>query len=258
MGWRWGGIYRAGAPVALMAGVGVCQWRARTGRRVFKLRQDASGECKEEQDNDNPSLAVSSARCCPVTSGRTSRSLHRLHGRSPQCRRHQVEEEWRRQSNPAWSRFSVSNTCPTGQRPGNIALALVPVGPDPGRRGQPNPLGRRCSALRRRCVRNMHARTPSTNCQRLVVDTEHSGFLFRGPPAKQAREKRCRCQRQSQVRAKPIHPSSDTRAIGMPPSRRRTLPTRPLKPQSEFWRAIKTSRSRGKYILGQGIECGQD
>lgn len=127
MGWNlpcWGPCSPDGQGRQAAAGVGVCQWRARTGSRVFKLRQDASGECKEEQDNDNPSLPVSSARCCPVTSGRTSRSLHRLHGRrSPHYRRHQVEEEWRRQSNPAWSRFSVSNTCPTGQWPGNMALA---------------------------------------------------------------------------------------------------------------------------------------
>lgn len=56
MGWNlpcWGPCSPDGQAAA---GVGVCQWRARTGSRVFKLRQDASGECKEEQDNDNPSL----------------------------------------------------------------------------------------------------------------------------------------------------------------------------------------------------------
>lgn len=106
-----------------------------------------------------------------------------------------------------------------GAMAGQYGPGLVPAGPDPGRREQPNPLGRRRSALCRRCVRNMHARTPSTNCQRLVADREHSGFLFRGPPAKQAREKGADASGKAKCE---LSPSSDTRAIGMPPSRRRS------------------------------------
>lgn len=51
MGWRWGWNLPCWGPCSpdgqqAAAGVGVCQWRARTGSRVFRLRQDASGECK--------------------------------------------------------------------------------------------------------------------------------------------------------------------------------------------------------------------
>lgn len=117
MGWRWGWNLPCWGPCSpdgqqAAAGVGVCQWRARTGSRVFKLRQDASGECKggtgQRQsfaacEPVSPSHQRAVAQSRPV--GHPDVSLHRLHGRStsPQCRRHQVEEEWRRQSNPAWS-----------------------------------------------------------------------------------------------------------------------------------------------------------
>jgi len=167
-----------------------------------------------EQDNGNPSLPVSSGPCCPVTvtSGRPSRSLHRLRSLPAirrdccECRRQQVEEEWRRQSNQRGLDSRSRSDAPW-------ATAGQYLWPRPGSRGQParTPLFCPLPSWRAKHARKDPINQPSTSGCR------HRTFRIALP-----RAQRNRLGKRVPLLAVKPRPSSDTRAIGMPPSGRRS------------------------------------
>lgn len=210
----------------------------------------------------SPSHQRAVAQSRPV--GHPDVSLHRLHGRStsPQCRRHQVEEEWRRQSNPAWS--------PVGSR----SRTHVPRGngraiwPWPWPWSQPalvlavedNPTRSDAVVLPsavvacETCTQGPHQ--PTVN---VWLSTQNIPDFSSAGPQRNKLGKRCRCQRQSQGQAKPHkpivrharhwHAAIQTTLSQRDPQSPRVSPREPSKPAGQ---GGNTSWARGS------IECGQD